>query len=1277
MNNKLEERDEAVNSGQVESLKSLIDGCLSALEKNNLDQQKNLKNYSFNKKFTFDLSDSPTATLGKFLNHMPCCVSDFSSNIKLQNILIEICNSCFKMQKNLPVDVFLTYGKLDNSPLFMQKCEITRNALTKEYVFQLDSKITIGSACSQLLNIKPSGRTIESKGLFKASDAIDSFNDNLNALHPNKKYTIDDTRLITILLDEPSTPISLFKSNYKSMMNSKFLRSISGDRKSLNDIRIGNSSGIEALLREYKFLQVPDTAPEEEFGVGDLSNEQRLVLKAFDSGISFNLENSFEFENSRFIASFMAHSACKNQKTVHITDQKNGNSSSVASVRKFLHEDGLRNLHLDLTQRSHFDEKISAQVSNTKKNPKLTLSDIDAQNTSKLNEARQNITQKFENLSTLITPWNISFSEIALSITRNAFLPNFDTVLSRDSCFNIAGKSDIYCAEINKLLELDNSLSSDSQSFGKVDTNEINESLNWRFAAINNQEQIDYINQNIDKIINTLLPTLQQYIDEISDTLKIDRPKSLSQWNEYASLFVGILKSQDLFIRDVFENDLDPYLNALSQKDQALGKSQKNGHKVSFFEKNHLIKEVKELFRPGKNTNLSNSDIYHELELVNEQKRQWLLLLDSSSNQDLNELPDVIASKCIVNLPVCTPKALSISELLNTELSRFDELFKGHFSNNVDFDIDSLVDFSLDSLSEIFTHLNSQRFILDSILDRNAILTNLSSIGMKDFALELISKRVNIKTTAEALDKVWHSSIFSHIIDAHPELNFSAYELQKLIYDFSTLDSIHAHNLSQPVKVLADQYRAEKLNSLKFDFNNINDIDEESFMKEFYFAYSLSLSNIGLIEKLYPDNEQIDILIIENSDTIDVDYLLPIISKTRQIIFLSNANNTNISPRSCLSIFHKAVPTIDFDSCSTFVPKRDLRISKTIMDLSSTLHQGIEIESSQNMVIPINVNMNLISSETDVISKIRDYIRRNSNQMGGRVNVIGDTISVINFKKELQLQLKSDQFFKESLVKFELNDNCSLSISTPREISFRGDLTILLLDDNFGSISTLDYERFLKSIDGELCICFDDNFKSTKSIQIKDFFLNCINSDKLSLDQAQDLFSDVNKADSSIDKFDSPKTNELLESISNTLQKDGYETFKDYKLTSEYLAFPLVVSKSNPFPRNGEVSSREKYRKVVVTFDIDDYLSSKSLREVFRFRQSHYEKLGWSWVQLSTVGLINNPRLEIARIKDAFLSDTARVPAKSRSASSVLAQKSDQIDQRGREMLENKPPHWG
>lgn len=910
--------------------------------------------FTFDPKYSLDLIDLKPNVVRQFLMQNECNIEDLTADLETKKKIRNICIKTIELRKDYPVNLCLSYGKILDTPLLLQKCIITQN--NGQFFIKLNYEIALRRNFARIMNISEKHRIHRTNNIFRASNAIAGFNNSLRQhgrLYNIKQYSkhysnmkihnfesdcgiieFDDCRILSIFLDEEiiTENVLIKDCAEKNYLKSPIIRALDRNSALGREFLQNNYFKLESYMNSNMFSQFPDAMPDDEFGIGDLSAFDRSILGEYNSKKSFIIENCNN--NSDLTASFIAQSACKGEKVVHITQKDETNS-----LIRTLNTHGLGNLHIDLTQNVEFFKKTYEKINRDWSDPKLATKMVDFESENQLSQIKKTLTNIFDSYEKIIDPWQISINEIALNCLKNIHLNHVKFRLNRNTCLKLTGKFDIYCNEIlNYVLSCKNFNSTLNNLLKPFENKLPKKILDDVLALWNKFKYIDSRSGITDcNIFGTLqlqnFTTLWQNVNDICENLSIIRPMTFSQWFEYDSIFRKIIRIQDIFLRDIFEIDLDPFINALASKSEI----DVIGEKVGFFEKNRLLKELQSFIRPGFEQAFDSKELYKLLISIKDTKAQWQKIHLNKSNNNL------IAQKFNISLPNNIAKVLSMCELVQIDINHLSEFFDHDFT-----------DYEFDDLFKTLELLKNTCQIQPLTNERHSISHTLQGIGVLDFA-KYFQNNIMEKSDSEeklnigirqTLEFVWHQSVFDFITSENQALMIEIGSVNNLIERFIELDTLHINSLDIPIKYSVDNYRKsinQMLNTQKqdalqtkkvpdlvdnkpnneqgiiTDFVSINNKNLIRLIRKFYFSFTVSNCDIGTIHKLgFGRERHIDTLIISDLQGHKFWEVLPLIAISKQVIIFNKKANVdeNVQKYDYLieDVMGKILPTINYNN---------------------------------------------------------------------------------------------------------------------------------------------------------------------------------------------------------------------------------------------------------------------------------------------------------------------------------------------------------------------------
>jgi hypothetical protein len=494
------------------------------------------------------------------------------------------------------------------------------------------------------------------------------------------------------------------------------------------------------------------------------------------------VHSKFNLNNAKLIAGCLLQALCLGDHVVHISPDP----KRAKNIRQELKNFGFKGLLYTYAQ---------ATSGKSLAHPQIELAELDVDNSPALTKTRDDIQLMLDAVHKDIAPWKVSYGELVEKLLGQKRDYGLKTQFSYDTCINIAGNFAKYSDLMRDFVEFEEEREKGADGF-KSHGNHTDTSI-WERTNITTDEQIEDITKRLEQVQDISLPSTLQYIKEITDFSKILVPENLEEWNDIADVLQNIRQIQDVFINDVFDRDIVPLIEATAPKERA------DSGAMGFFERNRLAKEAKELIRPGQQVN----DIYSELVRIHNYKMRW-----NELQTDTSDLPEVIASKCVVNLASSVLRALNVTATLMYDITAIEHYFAD------DETYSNLREMSFDELQQFLNTLLSTKDAVALIPKRRALLEDLEFHGLADFAREFAEKNLDEDALSDVIENTYYRSIRQFIEESDDIYqNLSANDFEQLRAQWCELDIAHIRQLVLPAQMAYNQNTNWKVVSLDPD----------------------------------------------------------------------------------------------------------------------------------------------------------------------------------------------------------------------------------------------------------------------------------------------------------------------------------------------------------------------------------------------------------------------------------------------------------------------------
>ncbi|MDR2508681.1 MAG: hypothetical protein LBC50_00935 [Candidatus Ancillula sp.] len=1180
-----------------------------------LEESKEVNSLSLSKKCSLNLLDANQDEKERFLNGKQCVFSklfpDYSQS-NLQSILA----AKVKLQAKSPVQVALTYGTMKGMPVLLRKCRIQRSG--DDYQIQLDSQIAVHKPISEKFGVPDNHRFVKVKGRFNFEKAISALNEQNEDVHSK----IHTSAIISLFYDYDASTFSLVTrtlENNPQATASNMLQAFTGDIALRRAIKMYNNNSYEALFRDGKYFDMPDLAPDDESGVGDLDLQERLLIRGFAEMKSMNVLSPANMKSSKMIAAMIAQSATQGERTLLVSSGK----SSINNITSELKDLGLESLLLDLTLRKNSDYLLQEGIRKAIKTPALTIGGYSPDISRRLKKVSDELQSQAETFTKLFQPWNISIEQLIQNIASSAELPEFNTRLSRDTCINTLGKQDALAGEIGKLLDLDYTLAARGSNIFQS-----NAPINyWVQAKIHHLEDTYEIVQKLERLLDVLLPSVMVYVDEITAGAGLKAPNSIAQWNQLCDLLSRVRHTLDVFTNDIFDRDISEYIDVTAPKDNDA--PQKKAE-FNFFEKNRLLKEANLLLRPGQNV----PNLHESLKEAAYLRKEWLRL--SAKKPDST---DLLSNSPLIHLPNQVGKAISLSRSLNVDLKAVDAIFEESEQ------FDTLFELDFESLKALLSSLILNKDSLQQVFERTHIIDELHSLGVGYLAMEMSDYKIGCADVKDALQKVLSLSILGYILDSSDDLEIDAYKLEELHTSFKQLDSKHIENLNVPVKYFAGQKQSSALTNLDLKDGVPEDVD--TFIHDYFTTIAVSKNALGAIGRSL---SYFDTVIINGLEICDLPYVYATLLLSKRVVIFGDSISKD--PQ-LADLFKDVVPTFEFEQIFS---ARDILLSKIIIDNG---FPGLK-------VLPQNTRIMRRISFRKGVDKISNALRSaidiGASKTSYRIAIVAAEGDIKNIRNTLKDGMRDDKTLAALASRFERKKGHSISIISLNDLTTTYDQMIFFMSDALEDVPDKKIIYAFISVLDRLHVVADAKVSSKQVIELLKVLENGA-KDALSLTDAKD-FLDSDEGDVAQLQYgknewshELERYSQMVDSLKVRLEKMGYNTIANFNLRSSIKNnIPLCIF------------DEDLKRGVAVL--IDQFMHEHSLRYALRFKEQNLRALGWEVVHLTSMLYHQNPALALSKITDALLDESQRESSKSRSVS--MGEKNDA---RAREILNERPPH--
>ncbi|EPI46777.1 hypothetical protein HMPREF1582_00906, partial [Gardnerella vaginalis JCP8151A] len=699
----------------------------------------------------------------------------------------------------------------------------------------------------------------------------------------------------------------------------------------------------------------------------------------------------------------------------------------------------------------------------------------------------------------------------------------------------------------------------------------------------------------------------------------------------------------DVFQPDIFERDLNAMIEA--SKPKAVRK--REGTPMGFWERRHHIKEARSLLRVGAKVD----DLHEALKIVAAQAAQWRTFVPHGG------------------WPVLPPKLdeiVSTQELLDRNLVALNAVLS---TTRLGADLENI---EFTKLDERLQALHDSRESLDTLPGRCVIERDLRGVGLEDLVCDLRRRKVTGQALDGELHLAWWTTVFEDIVNSSEIIsNQDGSALQDASDRFVQVDTEHVRSVGpmvqqEALKKLCDLLfvRSQEANQLHTALaSNGSGVTFAKLMNSYpdllLAAKPILVAMPSTLTMMTEFKPIVDVVIIDSAEHINNIELLSILARARQAVVI--AHKQTVSSQSVSDLI-SVLPTI----C---VKSRATRRSTYLADFLENhgyglLRHDVPVEKMQGKVklhqveaagVPVMATGLIESSQREideVVSLIKQRAKTFSIVPSSYVLAVVTLTSV--FRNRLGAELKALAVKDENMGRFlrhvrlvSVNEAvgaaatdvilslCYAKTSHGRLLQQFGVLEeeggkSMLLDSLALARRNLDIVCAFKSSDMEDDRLHQDGPKLLKDLLIwaealGDNPVDAVDAaaagDSSDAGDAGDEGSEVEptKSQAAGDFSANGFSNVLFADLAERIRSRGLNVAVNYGFSEDH-SIPLVVGLPNkPFA-------------LAVLTDDARFMSIESTRERNRVLAQDLEYLGWSVMNVWSVGAFVNPEKEVERI---------------------------------------------
>lgn len=991
---------------------------------------------------------------------------------------------------------------------------------------------------------------------------------------------------------------------------------VAGDERALQELAANDR-------QEYSPL---DVDPHGEYEVGDVDNVVRYASGLAANGVSLALDVDAGSDSASIAAAISSRCVLAGKSILYVPNV-------MEQQRRFRHAlsaNEISSLALDVSD-SHLAKHVDSQLIAAVGARQSVASSRFEQVCDELVGVKTRLNRYLGDLHGVDERWGVSAYQTMQNLAAIAMLPTHPCThvrLDVAAARSLSGHLDEWAQKLHQADEL-----------GEFTIKP--EDTPWFGASLFNENEAVAVYQRVVDVLLKLLPAAREHVKSTVQNCGFPVPATAREWGRQVTVLKNLRRVLDVFQADIFERDLSAMIEA--SKPKAVRK--REGTVMGFWERRRHIKEARSLLRVGAKVD----DLHEALKIVAQQAAQWRTFVPHGG------------------WPVLPPKLdeiVSTQELLDRNLVALDAVLS---TTRLGADLEN-VEFT--KLDERLQALHDDRASLDTLPGRCVIERDLRGVGLEDLVCDLRRRNVTGSALDGELHLAWWTTVFEDIVNSSAIIsNQDGSAMQDASDRFVQVDTEHVRSVGPMVQQETLKRLCELLFSRSQEANQLHttlasNSSGVTFTKLMNSHADLLLaakpimvampSTLTMMTEFKPI---VDIVILDSVEHLSNIELLSILARARQVVVIAHKNT--VSSQSVNDLI-SVLPSVHVKSRAT---RRSLRLANFLENHGyGSLRHDVPVDRMQGKVklhqveasgVPV-MSTGLIESSQREIDEVVSLIK----QRAATFTVVPSSyvLAVVTltsvFRNRLGAELKALAIKDENMNRFlrhvrlvDASESvgaaatdvilslCYAKTSHGRLLQQFGVLEEeggkgILLDSLALARRNLDIVCAFKSSDMEDERLHQDGPKLLKELliwaeQLDDSPVNPTDFDEAKPEYDQDKAEDKAEAagaraeafDSSVDSFN----NVLFTDLADRIRARGLCVAVNYGFDKEH-SIPLVVGLPD-----------KPFALAVLTDDMR-FMNIESTRERHRMFAQDLEYLGWSVMNVWSVGAFVNPEKEVERV---------------------------------------------
>lgn len=964
------------------------------------------------------------------------------------------------------------------------------------------------------------------------------------------------------------------------------------------DALAGYGPAIEALqgdsLPEFSPF---DGDPHAEFEIGDVDNSVRYAAFLAAEGHSLLVDAAAGADTAEQSAAIAARCVINGRSVLYVP-------CVAEQRRRFMSVIDANELHgqvLDIAD-SHAGTGLDRQlIEAVGFQPGVASSRFD-QLADELVGVRSRLTRYLGDLHGVNERWGVSAYQTIQNLATITAMPTHPSTrvrLGETTAHALSGNLDGWAEKLRRAGELGEYV------IGPDDTA-------WYHASVSSEHEAVDAYQRVVDMLQKLLPVTREQVALTVKTCGFPVPLTVQEWGRQVVVLRNLRRVLDVFQPEIFERDL----NAMLEASQPKSERKASGSTMGFWERRRHIKEAKGLLRVGAQV----ENLHDALKVVAKQGKQWRLFVPHGGWPVLPAKLDAI---------------LATQESLVDHTTALDAVLattpRGGNLETLDFN----------SLETRLKALYDDHLALDNLPGRFQLEQEFHKNGLEELVEDLRNRRVDIDAVEAELQLSWWTTVFEDIVRSSAIIsNQDGSAMQAAADRFAQVDVEHVRSIGPMLRQESMRHLSDLLFSRTQEANQLHTTlagssrialsrivrDHPEIMKA---AKPIIMATPSTLAALTEPAPLCDVAVIDAGSHLPAVQLLSILSRARGVIVVAHRDTVTSPSLSALVAMLPSVPTSGRSTCrlpALNVFLHDQGYGDLRNDVTTESAQGrVRLHRIEATGVPV-LTTGLVESSQQEIDEVIGIITRRASEFA--IVPAGYVLTVVTltavFRSRLGAELKALAAKNTGMGKFLRHVRLIGINEVSGAQSSDAILSLCYAKTSHGRL--LQQFGYLES-EGGKGMLLDALALSRHHVDIVAAFGSAdMEDDRLHQPGTRMLKALLQWAEGLdtqevLPAADGATDNVLFSDLASRIRSRGLRAAVNYGFDGG-MRIPLVVGlKDKPF-------------SLAIFTDDADFMGIQSTRRRHRLLLQNVELLGWSVMNIWSVGAFVNPDKEVDRVID-------------------------------------------